>query len=64
MTLEGILTVIIAALSLVVVVIIASDGFFMKREREIAALVASQKAIHKRLDRIENKLNGALSTEH
>ena len=33
-------------------------GFFMRRERDLATLEASLKALHKRMDRIERITNG------
>jgi len=50
--------VLIAVIGSFTVLLIAVVGFFLQRERELGALQASKKALHKRIDRIEKSLNG------
>ena len=52
--------IVIALIGALTVIVVAMLGFFFKRERELGALQQSQKAMHKRQDRMENKLNGGI----
>ena len=45
-------------LGVVIGLMVTIIGFFMKREREIATIAASLRALHKRMDRIERISNG------
>ena len=50
-------------LSIAVGILSAVVGFFLKREREIATIAASLKAMHRRVDRLEKVANGALNAK-
>lgn len=45
-------------LGVVIGLMVTIIGFFMKREREIATITASLKALHRRIDRLERISNG------
>ena len=54
---DAAVTIICTFIGSFTVILLALLGFFFKREREFGILQATQKATHKRIDRIEKIVN-------